>query len=81
MPIPTSTKSSSEQQQQQQQQDTTTTSTTQQQHVGNPSAAATGAGVDTGAGITRDKTQAELDADRLYEEAMEDEYAKRDGGA
>jgi hypothetical protein len=42
---------------------------------------ATGAGVDTGAGTTRDKTEAEKEADRLYEEAMEDEYAKRDGGA
>lgn len=80
MPIPTSTKSSSEQQQQQ---GTTATSSTteQQQQASNPSTTATGAGVDTGAGITRDKTQAELDADRLYDEAMEDEYAKRDGGA
>ncbi|KAK0628942.1 hypothetical protein B0T17DRAFT_524155 [Bombardia bombarda] len=41
----------------------------------------TGAGVNTGAGSTREKTAAELEADRLYEERMEDEYAKRDGGA
>ncbi|KAL0934239.1 uncharacterized protein CTRU02_211038 [Colletotrichum truncatum] len=42
---------------------------------------ATGAGVNTGAGNTRPKTEAELEADRLYEEAMEEEYAKRDGGS
>lgn len=42
---------------------------------------ATGAGVNTGAGTTRPKTEAELEADRLYEEAMEEEYAKRDGGS
>ncbi|KAK3303450.1 uncharacterized protein B0T15DRAFT_496001 [Chaetomium strumarium] len=41
----------------------------------------TGAGVNTGAGTTREKTEAELEADRRYEEAMEDEYAKREGGA
>ncbi len=41
----------------------------------------TGAGVDTGAGSTREKTAEELEADRLYEEAMEEEYAKREGGA
>lgn len=41
----------------------------------------TGAGVDTGAGTTRSKTSEEVEADRLYEEAMEDEYAKREGGA
>ena len=41
----------------------------------------TGAGVNTGAGTTREKTEAELEADRLYEEKMEDEYAKREGGA
>ncbi|KAI1265323.1 hypothetical protein F5Y18DRAFT_426923 [Xylariaceae sp. FL1019] len=41
----------------------------------------TGAGVDTGAGTTRQKTEAELEADRRYEEAMEEEYAKREGGA
>jgi hypothetical protein len=40
-----------------------------------------GAGVNTGAGTTREKTEAEKKADRLYEEAMEDEYAKREGGA
>jgi hypothetical protein len=41
----------------------------------------TGAGVDTGAGSTRPKTEAEKEADRLYEEAIEEEYAKREGGA
>lgn len=48
-----------------------------QQHTGQ----ATGAGANTGAGTTRPKTEAELEADRLYEEAMEEEYAKRDGGS
>jgi len=42
---------------------------------------ATGAGVNTGAGTTREKTEAEREADRLYEERMEEEYAKREGGA
>ncbi|EGS19732.1 uncharacterized protein CTHT_0042140 [Thermochaetoides thermophila DSM 1495] len=42
---------------------------------------ATGAGVNTGAGITRPKTEEELEADRRYEEAIEEEYAKREGGA
>jgi hypothetical protein len=37
--------------------------------------------VNTGAGTTREKTAAEIEADRLYEEAMEEEYAKREGGA
>lgn len=41
----------------------------------------TGAGVNTGAGTTRAKTSEEIEADRLYEEAMEEEYAKRDGGS
>ncbi|ROW08398.1 hypothetical protein VMCG_03338 [Cytospora schulzeri] len=41
----------------------------------------TGAGVNTGAGSTREKTADELEADRLYEEAMEEEYAKREGGS
>lgn len=40
-----------------------------------------GAGTNTGAGVTRSKTADELEADRLYEEAIEEEYAKRDGGA
>jgi hypothetical protein len=40
-----------------------------------------GAGVNTGAGTTREKTEAEREADRLYEERMEEEYAKREGGA
>ncbi|KAF2204032.1 hypothetical protein GQ43DRAFT_214744 [Delitschia confertaspora ATCC 74209] len=30
---------------------------------------------------TRQKSQAEQEADRLYEERMEEEYAKREGGA
>ncbi|KFH40426.1 hypothetical protein ACRE_089120 [Hapsidospora chrysogenum ATCC 11550] len=42
---------------------------------------ATGAGANTGAGVTREKTAAEKEADRLYEERMEDEYAKREGGS
>lgn len=41
----------------------------------------TGAGVNTGAGTTREKTDAEREADRRYEEAIEEEYAKREGGA
>ncbi|KAM0286788.1 hypothetical protein ACHAQH_000808 [Verticillium albo-atrum] len=42
---------------------------------------ASGAGANTGAGTTRPKTDAEKEADLLYEEAMEEEYAKREGGA
>ena len=42
---------------------------------------ATGAGVNTGAGTTREKTDAEREADRLYEKRIEEEYAKREGGA
>lgn len=42
---------------------------------------ATGAGANTGAGVTRPKTAAEEEADRLYEERIEDEYASREGGA
>jgi hypothetical protein len=48
---------------------------------GNTAPQVTGAGVDTGAGITRSKTDAEMEADRLYEERIEEEYAKREGGA
>ncbi|KAK5661988.1 hypothetical protein OQA88_10099 [Cercophora sp. LCS_1] len=48
---------------------------------GNTSSRPTGAGVNTGAGTTRTKTETELEADRLYEERMEEEYAKREGGA
>lgn len=47
----------------------------------NSSSKPIGAGVNTGAGITRPKTEAEVEADRLYEERMEEEYAKREGGA
>lgn len=56
-------------------------SVTEQSQTSNPSSSATGAGVNTGAGTTREKTAAEIEADRRYEEAMEDEYAKREGGA
>lgn len=56
-----------------QQQDTT------QNH--NDTSRPTGAGVNTGAGTTREKTDAEREADRLYEERIEEEYAKREGGA
>ncbi|KAF4780691.1 hypothetical protein HER10_EVM0001070 [Colletotrichum scovillei] len=56
---------------------TETVGQSQHQHTGQ----ATGAGANTGAGTTRPKTEAELEADRLYEEAMEEEYAKRDGGS
>lgn len=41
----------------------------------------TGAGLDTGAGSTRPQTEAEREADRKYDERMEEEYAKREGGA
>ncbi|KAL2202423.1 MFS general substrate transporter [Sarocladium strictum] len=40
-----------------------------------------GAGANTGAGITRPKTEAEEEADRLYEEAMEEQYARMEGGS
>lgn len=55
----------------------------QQQQPPAPSVSgqATGAGANTGAGTTRPKTAEEVEADRLYEEAMEEEYAKREGGA
>jgi hypothetical protein len=39
---------------------------------------ATGAGVHSGAGTARPKTEIELDAVGRYEERIEDEYAKRD---
>lgn len=67
--------------------ETTTTSTitsftTETQHQSSLGPGnATGAGANTGAGVIRDKTAAELEADRLYEEAIEEEYAKREGGA
>lgn len=58
------------------------TQPTDQQQQQNPTETQpTGAGINTGAGTTREKTAEELEADRLYEEAMEDEYAKREGGA
>lgn len=59
---------------------TTTSSQTPQQEQ-NSTGVATGAGANTGAGVTRPKTEEENEADRLYEEAMEEEYAKRDGGS
>ncbi|ROV87114.1 hypothetical protein VSDG_10033 [Cytospora chrysosperma] len=54
---------------------------TQHQQVAEDQGRPTGAGVNTGAGSTREKTASEVEADRLYEEAMEDEYAKREGGS
>ena len=74
MALPTTTAAGDKEQQQQQQQQQD--SITQQGDN-----ASRGAGVNSGAGTTRAKTQAEEDADRLYEERMEDEYAKREGGA
>ncbi|KPM35917.1 hypothetical protein AK830_g10634 [Neonectria ditissima] len=59
---------------------TSTKDTTQPPAQSTPTAAATGAGANTGAGVTRPKTEAEKEADRVYEERMEEEYAKRDGG-
>ena len=44
---------------------------------GHDHSTSTHAGVDAG----RPRTEAQLEADRLYEEAMEEEYAKREGGA
>ncbi|KAF4336430.1 NAPE-hydrolyzing phospholipase D [Fusarium beomiforme] len=58
----------------------TSSSQTPQQEYINSTVVATGAGANTGAGVTRPKTEEEKEADRLYEEAMEEEYAKRDGG-
>lgn len=61
---------------------TSTTSGTQQTHQPFvPQDQPTGAGVNTGAGSSRSKTAEEIEADKRYEEAMEEEYAKRDGGA
>ncbi|KAI1337055.1 hypothetical protein F5Y15DRAFT_392177 [Xylariaceae sp. FL0016] len=57
------------------------TITSAQDRSGSGQPAPTGAGVNTGAGTMREKTEAEKEADRLYEEAMEEEYAKREGGA
>ncbi|KAF4961458.1 hypothetical protein FGADI_237 [Fusarium gaditjirri] len=54
---------------------------TPQQEQNYSTGVATGAGANTGAGVTRPKTEEEKEADRIYEEAMEEEYAKRDGGA
>jgi len=60
----------------------TSTDTTASSRDAAPDAGtATGAGVNTGAGTTRPKTEEELEADRLYEERIEEEYAKREGGA
>jgi hypothetical protein len=60
---------------------TTTTQNTSQEHPYDATTRASGAGVNTGAGVTREKTEAEKEADRLYEERMEEEYAKREGGS
>ncbi|KAI1821316.1 glycoside hydrolase superfamily [Xylaria intraflava] len=56
-------------------------SVSDQSRAANLHGGATGAGINTGAGMTREKTEAEIEADRMYEEAMEEEYAKREGGA
>ncbi|KAI0483903.1 glycoside hydrolase superfamily [Xylaria cf. heliscus] len=56
-------------------------SVSEQSQTGDSGSSATGAGVNTGAGTSREKTEAEIEADRLYEEAIEEEYAKREGGA
>ncbi|KAH6887593.1 hypothetical protein B0T10DRAFT_607511 [Thelonectria olida] len=48
----------------------------QQQQQATPSTGATGAGANTGAGVTRPKTEEEKEADRLYEEAMEEDCPK-----
>lgn len=61
--------------------ESTTTKTSETPQEQNNTGVATGAGANTGAGVTRPKTEEELEADRLYEEAMEEEYAKRDGGS
>lgn len=61
--------------------DKTTTANTPSSAKTTETQTGSGAGANTGAGVTREKTAAELEADRLYEEAMEEEYAKRDGGA
>ncbi|KAK7403511.1 hypothetical protein QQX98_010741 [Neonectria punicea] len=71
LPVYSSTNDTTQQPAQDTPATTTTTTTT----------TATGAGANTGAGVTRPKTEEEKEADRLYEERMEEEYAKRDGGA
>jgi len=47
---------------------------------GNTGSVGGATGVRTGAGAA-EKSEAEKAADKLYEERIEDEYAKREGGA
>lgn len=61
--------------------DKSSTQTQQSEQLQQTPEQATGAGANTGAGVTREKTEQEKEADRLYEERMEEEYAKRDGGS
>lgn len=48
---------------------------------GNTGATGGATGVGSGEAKTGKKSEAEEAAERLYEERMEDEYAKREGGA
>jgi hypothetical protein len=54
----------------------TTTNTSATTQTGNNAFPQSGASVNT-----TQKTQEERDAEKRYEEAMEEEYAKREGGA
>lgn len=60
-------------------------SATEKSTTTNPSATSqTGHNAPTESGASANntqKTQEELDAEKRYEEAMEEEYAKREGGA
>lgn len=68
MPVPTNTDPSKSEDK--------TTATAQTAHeVENPSTQSVASATHT------QKTEEELQAERLYEERMEDEYAKREGGA
>jgi len=46
-----------------------------------PSEESSMGGVTAGAGVSESKGSAEEAADKLYEERIEEEYAKREGGA
>ncbi|KAF2787218.1 hypothetical protein K505DRAFT_329815 [Melanomma pulvis-pyrius CBS 109.77] len=68
MPLPTNTENSTSK--------TTSSATAQTAHeVEKPSTQS------VASASHAQKTDAELEAERLYEERMEDEYAKREGGA
>jgi hypothetical protein len=54
----------------------TTTNTSANAQTGNNASTQSGASANHA-----QKTQEELDAEKRYEEAMEEEYAKREGGA